>query len=103
MFYIIFVPKHTKIDTLFNLDSYIDDIVVFSKTWDDHVKHVEQVLDTLQKEKFCKCEFGKTSLVYLGHIFGGGQLIIYLSKVEVTLKWPKPTNATEVRRLLGEI
>lgn len=54
---------------------YLDDILVFSKTWDDHVKHVKQVLDTLQKENFyvklSKCGFGKTSLVYLGHIVGG--------------------------------
>jgi hypothetical protein len=56
---------------------YLDDNFIFSGTWDEHVRHVKQVLDTLQMEKLYvklpKCEFGKTSLVYLGHIVGGGQ------------------------------
>jgi hypothetical protein len=66
---------------------YLDDILVFSGTWDEHVRHVKQVLDTLQREKLyvklSKCEFGKTTLVYLGHIVGGGQLKIDPSKVNV--------------------
>ena len=48
-----------------------------------------------------KCEFGKTSLVYLGHIVGGGELNIDPSKVEVILNWPKPNTVTEVRSFLG--
>ena len=54
---------------------YLDDILVFRKTWEAHVGHVKQVSDTLKKDKLyvklSKCEFGKTSLVYLGHIVGG--------------------------------
>jgi hypothetical protein len=50
---------------------YLDDILIFSKSWEDHVKHVRKVLDVLKKAKLClkmsKCEFGKTSLVYLGY------------------------------------
>jgi hypothetical protein len=46
---------------------YLYDIIVFSGTWDEHVRHVKQVLDTLQREKLYvklfKCEFGKTALV----------------------------------------
>jgi len=66
---------------------YLDDILIFSKTCEEHVKHVRQVLDCLKKEKLflkmSKCEFGKTSLVYLGHIVGGGELDIDPSKVKV--------------------
>jgi hypothetical protein len=55
---------------------YLDDILIFSRTWEEHVKHVKQVLDTLQREKlyvkFSNCEFRKTSLVYLGHLVRGG-------------------------------
>jgi hypothetical protein len=54
---------------------YLDYILIFSGTWDEHVRHVKQVLGTLQREKlyvnFSKCEFGKTALVYLSHIVGG--------------------------------
>ena len=49
-----------------------------------------------------KCEFGRTLLVYLGYIVGGGVLIINPSKVEAIQNFPKPTNVTEVRSFLGE-
>jgi hypothetical protein len=49
-----------------------------------------------------KCEFGKTSLVYLGYIVGGGELKIDPSKVEVIVNWPRPKNVTDVRSFLGE-
>jgi hypothetical protein len=53
--------------------------------------------------KLSKCEFGKTSLVYLGYIVGNGQLKIDPAKVEVIVKWPKLTTSTEVMRFLGAI
>ena len=53
---------------------YLDDIFIFSETCEEHVKHVKLVLGVLKKEKFylkmSKYEFGKNSLVYLGHIVG---------------------------------
>lgn len=62
------------------------------------MSHVKKVLDVFQKEKLyvkmSKCEFGKTSLVNLGHIFGGGQLKINPSIIDVILIWPKPINVT---------
>ena len=48
-----------------------------------------------------KCEFGNTSLVYLGHIVGEGKLKIDTSKVKIILHWPKPNNVIEVRIFLG--
>ena len=79
---------------------YLDDILVFNRTWDEHVRHVKQVLDTLQREKLyvkmSKCEFCKTALVYLGHIVEGGQLKIDPSKIEVIVKWPEPKSVTEI-------
>jgi hypothetical protein len=71
---------------------YLDDILVFSGIWDEPVRHVKKVLDTLQREKLyvkmSKCEFGKTSFVYLGHIVGVGELQIDPSKIELIVKWP---------------
>jgi hypothetical protein len=84
---------------------YLDDILIFSRTWEEHVKHAKQVLDVLVREKLylkmSKCKFGKTSLVYLGYIVGGGELKIDPSKVEVIVNWPKPNNVTNVRSFLG--
>jgi hypothetical protein len=55
---------------------YLDDILIFTGIWDEHIRHINQVLDTLQREnlyvKLFECEFGKTALVYLGHNVGGG-------------------------------
>jgi hypothetical protein len=84
---------------------YLDDILIFSKTREEHIEHVKRFLDVLRKEqlflKLSKCEFGKTSLIYLGHIVGGGELKIDPSKVKVILEWSRPSNVTEVRRFLG--
>jgi len=84
---------------------YLDDILIFSKTWEEHLKHVKQTLDVLKREKsyvkLSKCEFGKTSLNYLGYIVGGGELKIDLSKVVVIVNWPKPKSDVEVRSFLG--
>ena len=84
---------------------YLDDILIFSKTWEEHLKHVKQTFDVLRREKLyvklSKWEFGKTSPDYLGHIVGGGKLKIDPSKVAVILNWPKPQSVTEVRSFLG--
>ena len=57
---------------------YLEDILIFNKSWEDHVNHASKVLDVLKKEKLClkmsKSEFGKTCLVYLGYIVAGGEL-----------------------------
>jgi hypothetical protein len=84
---------------------YLDDILIFSKSREEHTEHVKEVVDVLRKEQFffklSTCEFGKTSLIYLGHIVGGGELKIDPSKVKVILEWSRPSNVTEVRSFLG--
>jgi hypothetical protein len=79
---------------------YLDEILIFNGTWDEHVRHVKKVLDTLQREnlyvKLSKCEFGKTELVYLGHIVGGGQLKIDPSKIDVIVNRLEPKSVTEI-------
>jgi hypothetical protein len=55
---------------------YLDDILIFSNNWQEHLSNVTQVLETLKKTQLIsnlqKCGFGKTSLIYLGHMIGGG-------------------------------
>lgn len=73
---------------------YLDDILIFSSSLEEHVRHVKQVFEVLHREKLylklSKCEFGKASLNYLGYIVGAGSLKIDLDKIDVILKWPRP-------------
>ena len=84
---------------------YLDDILIFRKTREENILHVNRLLYVLKKEKLflkmSKCEFGKTYLVYLGHIVRGGELRIDPSKVEAIVNWPTPKIVTEVRSFLG--
>jgi len=84
---------------------YLNDILIFRKTWEEHLKHVKQTLDVLKRKtlyiKLSKCEFGKTSLDYLEHIVGDGELKIDPSKVVAIINWTKTKFATEVRIFLG--
>ena len=51
---------------------YLDDILIFSQTWEEHLHHIRQVLQTLRQHKLCanleKCTFGMTQVQYLGYI-----------------------------------
>jgi hypothetical protein len=89
------------------LISYLDDILFFRGTWDEHVRRVKKELDTLQREKMyvklSKCEFCKTSLVYLGHIIGGEQLKIDPSQIYLIVNWPEPKSVAKVRTFLGAV
>ena len=66
---------------------------------------MKQVLDVLKIDKLylkmSKCEFGKTYLVYLGHIVGGGELKNDPPKFDVIVNWPKPINIIKFRSFLG--
>jgi hypothetical protein len=84
---------------------YLDDILIFSNTWQEHFSHVMQVLETLKKNQLIsnlqKCEFGKMSLIYLGHMIGGGELRVDPEKIAAITQWPIPTSVTEVRSFMG--
>jgi Reverse transcriptase (RNA-dependent DNA polymerase) len=57
---------------------YLDDIMIFSKTWKEHIVHLKKVLKILRKKKFLvkkkKCTFGKEKVRYLGFIVGKRQV-----------------------------
>lgn len=86
---------------------YLDDILIFSKTDDDHARHVELVLHRLAQAdlrlKRKKCVFGVDSVAYLGHVVSKDGVSMDPSKVEAILDWPKPKNVTELRSFLGLI
>ncbi|CDH56333.1 retrotransposon ty3-gypsy subclass [Lichtheimia corymbifera JMRC:FSU:9682] len=84
---------------------YLDDILIFSKTKEDHVKHVRHVLDRLRDAKLVanrkKCEFFKTELEFVGYLVSGAGILPSAAKVKAIQEWPKPTNVQEVRQFVG--
>nr|GFC36968.1 RNA-directed DNA polymerase homolog [Tanacetum cinerariifolium] len=78
---------------------FIDDILVFSKSKEEHEDHLRTVLQTLQHEKlyakFSKCEFWLSSVAFLGHIVSAEGITMDPAKVEAITKWPRPTSVTE--------
>eukprot|EP01018_Ginkgo_biloba_P014486 Gb_16753 [translate_table: standard] len=84
---------------------YMDDILVYSKSWPEHMQHLREVMDTLRREKLFynleKCSFVKTELKYLGFIVSSEGLKVDQEKVKVVLDWPTPINATELRSFYG--
>nr|GEY58111.1 DNA/RNA polymerases superfamily protein [Tanacetum cinerariifolium] len=87
---------------------FIDDILVFSKSKEEHEDHLRTVLQTLRQEKlyakFSKCEFWLSSVEFLGHIVSAEGITMDPAKVEAITKWPRPTSVTETLRhyLYGE-
>jgi hypothetical protein len=84
---------------------YLDDILIFSKTLEEHKKHVRQVLDALHAQKLSvnkdKSEFHVTKTVFLGYEITPGQIRMEPTKVEAIRHWPTPANTTEVRGFIG--
>nr|GFC15640.1 retrotransposon protein, putative, Ty3-gypsy subclass [Tanacetum cinerariifolium] len=80
---------------------FIDDILVFSKSKEEHEDHLRTVLQTLRHEKlyakFSKCEFWLSSVAFLGHIVSAEGITMDPTKVEAITKWPRPTSVTEER------
>ncbi|GJW54230.1 putative nucleotidyltransferase, ribonuclease H, partial [Tanacetum coccineum] len=84
---------------------FIDDILVFSKSKEEHEDHLRTVLQILRQEKlyakFSKCEFWLSRVAFLGHIVSSEGITMDPAKVEAITKWPRPTSVTEVRSFLG--
>ena len=84
---------------------YLDDILVFSRNREEHLKHLETCLDVLRKQKFhakaSKCHWAKSELEYLGHIVSAEGVRMDPKKVSVVRDWPLPQSVTELRQFLG--
>ena len=84
---------------------YLDDICVYSKTPEEHLDHLRKVLTLLRQEKLIgkltKCEFGISSMEFLGHVVSDQGISTDPEKVKSVQDWPTPQNATDVMRFLG--
>ena len=84
---------------------FIDDILVYSKTREEHEQHLRIALQILREHqlfaKFSKCEFWLEKVAFWGHIISKDGLTVDPAKVEAVAKWKRPENPTEVRSFLG--
>ncbi|XP_069618471.1 uncharacterized protein [Ranitomeya imitator] len=84
---------------------YLDDVIVFSKTYEDHLRHLAKVFEALSnfglKVKPSKCHLLKSKVQYLGHVVSSEGVAPDPDKVTVIKNWPKPSNLHEVRQFLG--
>ncbi|GJZ33629.1 putative reverse transcriptase domain-containing protein [Tanacetum coccineum] len=84
---------------------FIDIILIYSKTQEEHVEHLRLVLGLLKKEelyaKFSKCEFWLREVQFLGHVINGNRIHVDPSKIEAVKNWKVPRTPTEVRLFLG--
>ena len=84
---------------------FIDDILVYSRTPEEHAKHLRIVLEELRKHqlyaKFSKCEFWLRQVGFLGHILTQEGVAVDPEKVKAILDWKPPANVTDVRSFLG--
>jgi len=84
---------------------FLDDILIFSRTLDEHIAHVRAVLERLRQQqlyaKLSKCELFRDEVEFLGHRIGVNGLAVMNDKVEAVRDWPVPRNVTDVRSFLG--
>lgn len=87
--------------------NYIDDILVFSKSFDEHLDHLEKLLCAIQKEGFrlslSKCNFAQNKVKYLGHIIENNCIYPIYDNVLPVRNFPTPVNQKNVRQFLGKI
>ena len=86
---------------------YIDDIVVFSESAEEHVQHLRRVFECLRRYgltiKEAKCEWGRVKLEYLGHMIGGGggELAVPAHRAAAMANYLKPHTKKQLRSFLG--
>ena len=84
---------------------FFDDILIYSRTLEDHVGHLKEVLSLLQRDQWyvkqSKCSFAQRSLSYLGFVISGEGVSTEPEKIQRVQSWPVPQNVKELRQVLG--
>jgi hypothetical protein len=84
---------------------FFDDILLYSTSWADHLRHLRVVLHTLRQHRLfvkrSKCSFGVDAIAYLGHVISAAGVAMDLAKVQAIHDWPQPRSARAVRGFLG--
>ena len=86
---------------------YMDDIIIFSPSWEEHVIHVDNVLTKLKAAGLtanpAKCKWGGRSMEFLGHLVGEGKMSVPAHRAEALGKYNKPVTKRGLRAFLGSV
>jgi hypothetical protein len=84
---------------------FFDDILIYSKSWEDHLQHVDKVLQLLKEQQLyakpSKCFFGVKEVEYLGHIVSHEGVKVDPNKIKAMMDWPIPKTLKNIRGFLG--
>ena len=84
---------------------FLDDILIFSRTMEEHEVHVRKVLDVLRQNKLyakaSKCEFAKAKISFLGHMISRDGISMEEDKLKAIVEWPTPKDVHDIRSFLG--
>jgi hypothetical protein len=84
---------------------FIDDILVYSKTEEEHDEHLRIVLQTLRKHKlyakFNMCDFYQREIQYLGHVISSKGIVVDPEKIKSIMEWPVPKDVADIRSFMG--
>jgi hypothetical protein len=84
---------------------FIEDILVYSKSLEEHAKHLKLILEKLREHKlyakFSKCEFWLDEVAFLGHVVTKDGIKVDPAKVEAIANWKQPKIVMEIRSFLG--
>lgn len=87
--------------------NYLDDILIFSRTFEEHVKHIQLVITAIYEEgfrlNFKKCNFATPTIQYLGHILTSNSVQPLHDNLIAIKSFPVPSSRKQVRQFLGKI
>lgn len=87
--------------------NYLDDILIFSKSFKEHKQHVEKLLLAIRTEgwklKFVKCSFAQHKTKYLGHIIENGTIKPISDNLKAIKEFPQPKSLKNIRQFLGKV
>ena len=87
--------------------NYMDDIIVFSKSFEEHLEHLDKLIKSLSiagfKLKLEKCKLAQRSVKYLGHVISRNKVRPLTDGLKAINEFPSPTNRKQVRQFLGKV
>jgi len=97
--------KHKNGDCSSFSRAYLDDIVIFGRSWEEHLIHLHEVLHSLKAAQLTinisKCQFSRSEVHYLGHVIGEEVVKPDPQKLDAVKNYPQPDSTKDVRTFLG--